>query len=424
MGSEEMTMPPFGLELREKEFCMRKGSMFLNHGSFGMVPRRIKDVQKSYIDKMDDHPDDWFRRNNLGKWKAGRDAIAMFVNANPEDVVLVQNATTGINTILKSLNLKEGDGILATDNTYPAIQFTCEHVKTSINGAKYHMMGVKYPIENEDDVVDQYRQFLSSNPNVRLAVIDHITSSTAVVMPIKKIIQVCREHNVMSMIDGAHAPGQVPIDMKDLDPDFYTGNLHKWAYTPRGCALLYVRKEHHAWVRPLVTSWYYLKEFTMEFFMQGTRDDCAYVTVPDALQFYDDLGGMTAITGHNSSLLDILTERMVTEWGTDKLPIPRDMEAPCLRMVRLPKMDGYDITTAEAYRLMDDLFYEHDIQVQLFCVLDSLFVRLSANVYNYADEYSVFINLIRDVSQNKRPMCLERISAKSSENSDMPFSAK
>ncbi|XP_060085061.1 uncharacterized protein LOC132564424 [Ylistrum balloti] len=424
MGSEEMTLPPFGQEMREKEFCMRKGSMFLNHGSFGTVPKRVKDIQKRYIDKMDDHPDDWFRRNNLGKWKEGRDAIAAFVNADSEDVVLVQNATTGVNTVLKSINFKENDAILATDNTYPAIQFTCEHAKAANSGSQYYKMDINYPIISEDDVVEQYRQFLSSHPHVRLAVIDHITSSTAVVMPIKKIIKLCREHDVMSMIDGAHAPGQVPIDLKDLDPDFYTGNLHKWAYTPRGCALLYVRREHHAWIRPLVTSWYYLKEFTMEFFMQGTRDDCAYVTVTDALKFYEDLGGMTAITGYNSSLLDLVTDRMVTEWGTGKLPIPRDMEAPCMKMIRLPHMDLYDVTTAEAYRLMDDLFYEHDIQVQIFCVLDNLYVRLSANVYNHTEEYSLFINLIRDVSLNKRPMCLKRKSEKSPGNSDMPFSEK
>ncbi|XP_033729509.1 hercynylcysteine sulfoxide lyase-like [Pecten maximus] len=423
MGSDVMTLPPFGQELR-KEFCMRKGSMFLNHGSFGMVPRRVKDVQKLYIDKMDDHPDDWFRRTNLGKWKVGRDTIATFVNAEPENVVLVQNATTGINTILKSMNLKEGDGILATDNTYQAIRYTCEHMKASNNGSRYHMMDIKYPIQCVEDVVDQYRQFLSTHPHIRLAVIDHITSPTAVVMPIQKIIQVCRDHNVLCMIDGAHAPGQVPIDITDLNPDFYTGNLHKWAYTPRGCALLYVKKEHQSWVRPLVTSWYYLKEFTMEFFMQGTRDDCAYIAVPDALKFYEDLGGMAAITGYTSSLLDHVTDRMVAEWGTDKLPIPRDMEAPCMKMIRLPKMDQYDVSTAEGYRLMDDLFYEHDIQVQIFCVLDNLYVRLSANVYNYPDEYSLFINLIRDVAQNKRPMCLNRKSEKTTGVSDMPFSDK
>lgn len=423
MGTDAKSLPPFGQQLRE-EFCMRKGSMFLNHGSFGMVPRRIKDIQKLYIDKMDDHPDDWFRRNNLGKWKKGRDAVAKFVNADPQEVVLVQNATTGINTVLKSLKLKEGDGILTTNNTYPAIQYTCEHTKTSNYGSRCHTMVIHYPIKSDEDVVEQYRQFLSSNPHIRLAVIDHITSSTAVVMPIKKIIRVCRDYGVLCMIDGAHAPGQASIDMKDLDPDFYTGNLHKWAYTPRGCALLYVKKEHQTWVCPLVTSWYYLQDFTMQFFMQGTRDDCAYITVPDALQLYEDLGGMISITEYTSSLLDQVTERMVTEWGTGKLPIPRDMEAACMRMIRLPKLEQYDVSTAEAIRLMDDLYYEHDIQVQVFCVLDNLYVRLSANVYNYPDEYSLFITLIRDVAQNKRPLCLKRKSTKTTGNSAMPFSDK
>ncbi|XP_033743677.1 uncharacterized protein LOC117329706 isoform X2 [Pecten maximus] len=386
----------FGEDIREKEFCMRKGATFINHGSYGMVPRRVKELQKRYLYVTDEHPDDWFQRKSERLWMEARDAAAAFVNSEDEDVFLVQNATTGINTILKALRLKETEAIMVTSNTYRAVQNTAHHISM---GAQLHTMDICFPIKSEDEIVQQYINFLNDHPNVRIAVIDHITSISALYLPIKKIIKACRDHNVLTMIDGAHAPGQVKIDMKDIDPDFYTGNFHKWLYTPRGCALLYIKKDHQEWACPLVTSTNHSKSLSLQFFMQGTRDDCPYFCLPEALRFYNNIGGMEEITRYCSHLLDQAASKMVAEWGTAKLPVPREMEAPCMRMVKLPKLTGFAPSQTDSERLMAEIYSRWNIQSTTVCVDGDLYARLSANVYNTAADYDRFIEAIREMRE-------------------------
>ncbi|XP_060069759.1 uncharacterized protein LOC132549804 isoform X2 [Ylistrum balloti] len=400
----------FGQVIREKEFCMRKGATFLNHGSYGMVPRRVKELQKKYLYVTDEHPDDWFQRKSKGLWMAARDLAASLVNSDVDDIVLVQNATTGINTVLKALKLKETEAILVTSNTYAAIRNTAHHISTGGCGGQLLVMDICFPIQSEDEIVQQYNTFLSQHPNIKIAVVDHITSITALHLPIKRIIEACRDHNVLTMIDGAHAPGQVPIDMKDIDPDFYTGNFHKWLYTPRGCALLYIKKDHQTWVSPLVTSTNYSKSLDLQFFMQGTRDDCPYFCLPEALKFYNDIGGMDAITRYCSQLLDQAASKMVAEWGTAKLPVPRKMESPYMRMVKLPKLTGYIPSTSESVRLMSEIYSRWNIQTATLYVDCNLYVRLSANVYNTAADYDKLLEAItqmRDTSDYSSPVVTE-----------------
>ncbi|XP_069131369.1 uncharacterized protein [Argopecten irradians] len=387
----------FGEEIKEKEFCMRKGATFINHGSYGMVPRRVKELQKRYLYVTDEHPDDWFQRRGEQLWIEARDVAAKFVNSDTDELFLVQNATTGVNTILKALKLKETEAVMITNNTYRAVQNTACHISTGGGGAKLHMMEIHFPIKSEDEVVQQYINFLDEHPDVKIAMIDHITSASALRLPIKKIIKVCRDHNVLSMIDGAHAPGQVPLDMKDIEPDFYTGNFHKWLYTPRGCALLYIKKEHQKWACPLVTSTNHNKSMALQFFMQGTRDDCPYFCLPEALRFYNGIGGMETIIRYCSDLLDEAANKMVKEWGTHKLPVPKEMEAPCMRLIKLPKLTGYSPTTNDALRLFADIYSRFNIQVVTICGYGDMYVRISANVYNTASDYDKLIAAIREL---------------------------
>ncbi|OWF49913.1 uncharacterized protein LOC110451100 [Mizuhopecten yessoensis] len=404
-----MDRPEFGRDIREKEFCMRKGATFINHGSYGMVPRRIKELQSRYLYQTDAHPDDWFQRKIKGLWMAARDAAASVVNSEVDDVVIVQNATTGINTVLKALQLTETEEILVTNNTYAAIWKTAHHISTDGSGGKLHVLDINFPIQSEDEIVQQYRDFLSQHPKVRIAVLDHITSISALVMPIKKIIKVCRDYNVLSMIDGAHAPGQVQIDMKDIDPDFYAGNFHKWLYTPRGCALLYIRKEHQEWACPLVTAGNYSENVGLQFFMQGTRDDTPYICLPEALRFYSDIGGMEVITRYCSHLLDQAASKMVAAWGTAKLPVPREMEPPCMRMVKLPTLTGFIPSLSNSIRLMSDIYTRWNIQTATMYVDGDLYVRLSANVYNTEADYDTLVAAIQkmrdyDSTANQSPV--------------------
>ncbi|XP_052092722.1 uncharacterized protein LOC127729107 isoform X2 [Mytilus californianus] len=389
-------MPDFGKEMREKEFDLKDGVTFINHGSFGVVPLRVQEAQIRVLYEINSFPDLWFRINRRIKQDESLRLIAEFVNTEADDLVFVQNATTGVNTVLKSFKFDKGDVILCTDNTYAAIKNTCS-ATAELPGVKdicVEYIDLKFPIVNEDEVVEMFREYFKNNPTVKLAVIDHITSPSAIRMPIEKLIPLCKEFGVLSLIDGAHAPGQIPLNLKELDADFYTGNFHKWLYTPRGCAILYVKRTHQDWVRPLVTSHGHKTTFQNDFFEQGTRDDSPYCVVPDALTFYKDIGGYDKIYGYVDDLLNKATNMLTTSWKTEKLQIPRSMEAPFMRMVRLPKLKGLSSGDECENRIKDNIL-RHNIVCQISSVHGIAYCRLSANIYNTDEDYQVLCEFIR-----------------------------
>ncbi|CAC5373933.1 EGT2 [Mytilus coruscus] len=387
-------MPDFGKEMREKEFDLKDGVTFINHGSYGVVPLRVQEAQNRVLYEINSFPDLWFRINRRIKQDESLRLIAEFVNTETDDLVFVQNATTGVNTVLKSFKFDKGDVILCTDNTYAAIKNTCS-ATAELPGAKdirVEYIDLKFPIVNEDEVVEMFREYFKNNPTVKLAVIDHITSPSAIRMPIEKLIPLCKEFGVLSLIDGAHAPGQIPLNLKELDADFYTGNFHKWLYTPRGCAILYVKRAHQDWVRPLVTSHGHKTTFQNDFFEQGTRDDSPYCVAPDALTFYKDIGGYDKIYGYVDDLLNKATNMLTTSWKTEKLQIPRSMEAPFMRMVRLPKLKGLSSGTDSNQYIVDTIL-KYRIVVATVFIDDDFYCRLSANIYNTILDYQALCHV-------------------------------
>ncbi|VDI52311.1 Hypothetical predicted protein [Mytilus galloprovincialis] len=390
-------MPLFGKEMKEKEFPLTEGVTFINHGSYGVVPRRIKEAQRKIIDEMDSSPDLWFRRNRRIKQDEARHCIAEFVHADPDDLVFVQNTTSGVNTVLKSMKLKPEDIILYNDNTYRAVINTCEATAqfSCIAGVRTDLLTLQFPINSEDEVVEMYREYFKKQPNVKVAVLDHITSQSAIRMPLEKLIPLCKEYGIMTLIDGAHAPGQIPLNLKELDADFYSGNLHKWLYTPRGCAILYVKKEHQDWVRPIVTSHGYKTTFQNDFFKQGTRDDSPYCVVPEAIQFYKDLGGYEKIRDYTDDLLNTSTELLSSSWKTEKLQIPKSMEAPFMRLVRLPELKQTSMNSIDdGERRIVEIIINYGIVPCITFVDGKVYCRLSANVYNTKDDYKILCDLV------------------------------
>ncbi|XP_062605854.1 uncharacterized protein LOC134267658, partial [Saccostrea cucullata] len=217
--------------------------------------------------------------------------------------------------------------------------------------------------------------------------LDHISSPAALVFPLKDMIAECRKRKVLVLVDGAHALGQIAVNLDDLKPDFYIGNFYKWLYTPRGCAVLWVAEEHQTWCTPLVTSVTYREGFQSEFMMQGTRDNIPYYLVPDALKFFKDIGGMEKINRYTENLLEkaclLLEERL----GTKCVEIPDSMKPPRIRLVPLPQYQEYQATTDGARQLNRDLMEKHKIICLVCAVQNQLFLRLSANVYNELSDY-------------------------------------
>lgn len=251
-------------------------------------------------------------------------------------------------------------------------------------------MEIKIPIVSEDTLIQQYDAYLTQHPNIKLVLIDHITSPSAILMPVERLVSVCHSHGAMVMVDGAHAPGQIPLNLKALNADFYTGNMHKWVYTPRGCALLWVRRDHHSWVHPPVTSWMLNECLDWQFFNQGTRDHIPFICAKHALQFYKAIGGMEKVVSYTSELATWGRDFLAKELGLTLLEVPASMEAPNLRMLKLPslpaKYTGMDLREA-GLQMQEDVYESDDIQTIFDWVDGSLYLRISVQIHNTKDDF-------------------------------------
>ncbi|XP_025114165.1 hercynylcysteine sulfoxide lyase-like isoform X2 [Pomacea canaliculata] len=344
------------------------------------------------MDERENHPDHWFRRVARGYWLEARTAAAEFVGADVDDVVFVSNATTAVNVVLRSLKLEAGDAILATTLTFRSFQTLWEDLQERIypRGVQCLLMEIKMPILSEDQVVQQYDEFLASHPNVKFVLIDHITSPSTILMPVERLIPVCHKHGALVMIDGAHAPGQVKLKLNMLGADMYTGNFHKWLFTPRGCALLWVSKDHHHLVNPVNTPWRKKQSLGDQFFYQGTQDHIPLICAKYGVQFYQAIGGMERIIRYKSKLTTEGCDYLVKKLDLTSLAIPPSMESPNLRFLKLPRIPsgfGNKTNQVDVQCLEQDIYQNHDIQT-IFDFLDgALYLRISVHIYNTMDDF-------------------------------------
>ncbi|VDH92280.1 hercynylcysteine sulfoxide lyase [Mytilus galloprovincialis] len=398
-------MSSFGKDIRQKEFTFEEDVCFINHGAHGAVPKRVQEARKIILDEIDSHPEKWYRHTRKKKWIAARNAIANFVNANPEDLVFIENVTTGVNTILRSIRFRPDDIILYTNQSYPGVQKACQ-ATARFSDIRSECLHLEYPVHADEEIVKQYVEYFEKNPNVRLVIIDHIICFSGLKMPVEKLVMLCNEHGILCMIDGAHAAGQVHLDIESLNADFYTGNLYKWLYTPRGCAILHVKRIHHDLIFPVVTSIGYQMSLTDSFINQGTRDDSAYSVVPESIHFHRKIGGFEKLHEYAECILSKVVPMLTSSWKTDVLVMPEDMKAPCISVVRLPELPGY--TLPEDEHILRRLFHqrckEYNV-VSSFVVIDSVFYcRLCVNVYNTLEDYcrldKAILDLVNTSSKN------------------------
>lgn len=390
----------FGKQIRTTAFALAEHMTFTNHGAFGAVPRCVKDSQKRLIDEMDASPSLWFRKTSKLKLDEARTCIAEFISADPDDVVFVQNITKGVNSVMGSLILGQDDIILCNNHNYTSVKNVCSRL-SHLKGVHIVSLQIHFPIHNEDDVVEMYRQYFLNNKNVKIAMLDHISCSSAIKWPIEKLIPLCREFGVLSLVDGAHAPGQIPLNLKDLDPDFYMGNLHKWLFCPRGCAILYVKKKHQGWVKPALLGLSYNSSFQKDFLDQGCCDETPFCVVPEAIQFYKEIGGYEKIKAYVSPLLNKVVNEMVAQYGTEKLAIPESMEAPFMKMIRLPSIDIIDeqktYSEDELDILMAQFIERFKIDASFSFVEGKAYHRCHCNVYNTKDDYIKMMKAIQQL---------------------------
>jgi isopenicillin-N epimerase len=366
---------------------------FLNHGAFGACPRVVLAEQDTWRARLESEPVRFMLHELEPALDRAREAVAGFVGADPKHVVFITNTTVGVNTILASLAFRPGEEVLITDHGYNACNNAARYWAERL-GARVTIANVRVPIREPFEVVEAVLDAVTER--TRVAIIDHVTSPTGMVFPVAEIVKALRERNVLSLIDGAHAPGMLALDLGALDADYYVGNLHKWCCTPKGSAILVARPERQATLHPLVISHGFAStrtdrsKFWLEFDWVGTIDPTAVLAVPRALDFLAGLlpDGFPALRAHNHELVCRARELLLDAVGGSPL-CPTSMLGS-LASVALP-----DATQAPGFAtspFTEPLYSE--LVKQRFQVLACFWpaaprrmLRVTAQIYNELDQY-------------------------------------
>jgi isopenicillin-N epimerase len=371
-----MSPPPLGQPIRT-EWDLDPAFLTVNHGSFGAAPRVVIASQRAWQDRMERQPTRFMSTVYTTAIRDAAAALGSFLNAAGSDLVFVDNATTGCNAVLRSVALSPGDTVTILSHAYGAVRNAVRFVTEQAN-ARIVEAKVSFPDPTEDDLVAAVAATLT--PNTRLAVIDHITSGSAIVLPAQRIVAACHAAGVPVLIDGAHAPGQVDLDLTAIAADWYVGNCHKWLCAPKGCAFLHAAPPAQAGLHPGTISHGYGQGFLAEFDWTGTTDPSRFLAVQEAIAFHQHLGGAT-LRARNRDLAaraaERLAQRLNTQVGT------RGSVAGAMATVRLPVDDP---TQAHALAIRQRLMAA-GTDAPVHALDGALWLRLSAFAYNEPADY-------------------------------------
>ncbi|MDB5099389.1 MAG: isopenicillin N-epimerase [Cyanobacteria bacterium RYN_339] len=367
------------------------GVTFLNHGSFGACPVTVRAAQDRIRDRLEQEPCAFLVRELEPLLDAARARLGAFVGADPDDLAFIPNTTTGIGTVLASLTFAAGDEVLTTSHVYSAVRNALNR-QLEGSGARLVEAPVPFPLEDPAQVVEAV--LAAVTPRTRLAVLDHITSTTALIFPIQALVLALRERGVETLVDGAHAPGQVPLDLAAIDPAYYAGNCHKWLCAPKGSAFLYVRRDLQPNVRPLITSHGASSprrdrsRFRLEFDWVGTTDPSAYLAVPSALELPIGWGGWDGWMAANHALA--VEARMLITQALGVSPACPDAMLGAMATIPLPRAAGEGPQPPYFIEpLQDRLFTRHGIETMVFPwpAWPDRVLRISAQRYNTLADY-------------------------------------
>jgi len=359
---------------------------YLNHGSFGSCPQPVLDAQGDFRRRFEREPVRFVERMLEGLLDEARVSVGAFVGADAGDLVFLANATTGVNTVLQSLPLGKADELIVTDHGYNACRNALDHCAER-TGARVAVVRVPFPVRDPDEIVAAVLGVVT--PRTRLALIDHISSPTALIFPVERLVRELAARGVETLIDGAHAPGMVPLDLRALGATYYTANFHKWCCAPKGAGMLYVRRDRQKMMRPLVISHGAnsprtdRSRYLLEFDWTGTCDMSAVLSIPYALRYLDGLvpGGFAALMPMNHALA-LEARRILADRLRLELPCPDDMVGS---MAALPLPDAI----ADAETLHATLQDRWNIEVPVFAwpAAPKRLVRVSAQIYNHRAQY-------------------------------------
>jgi isopenicillin-N epimerase len=364
---------------------------YLNHGSFGACPRAILEKQSEMRARLEREPVDFLVRTLPGLLAEARAALAGFVGADADDLAFVPNATAGVNAVVRSLEFSSGDEILTTDHAYAACKKTLDYVAARA-GARVVVASVSFPLRSEEEVVSAVLSGVTSR--TRLAMLDHVTSPTALVFPIEQLVHELSARGVDTLVDGAHALGMVPLDLMRLGAAYYTANAHKWLCAPKGAAFLHVRRDRQRGLHPVAISHGYAggeARFKEEFDWTGTPDPTATLCIPDCIAYLGGLlpGGWPAVMAANRALALEARAILCEDLGVPP-PAPASMIGAMASVLLPPAAPGSPAARLDREQLADWMrarnsepwFYAWPAGGS-----GGMLVRVSAQLYNTEEQF-------------------------------------
>ncbi len=379
-------------------FYLNKDITFLNHGSFGACPKPIFEEYQKWQLELEKEPVQFITVEAPKQLKRSREALANFVGCHADDLVYVQNPSTAFNIIIKNLKLNASDEILTTNHEYGAMDRTWNYYCRKA-GAKYVQQKISIPLVSKEQFIEEFWKGLT--PKTKIIFISQITSPTALIFPVKEICERAKELGLMTIVDGAHVPHHIDLNLSELKADIYTGACHKWMLTPKGCSFLYVKKELQNLFDPLIISWGYEAEFPShsQFLdyheYQGTRDSSAFITVPKALEFLAE-NNWTEVKKNCRKLIQESYLEMCDFLNTKPICTVSDEF--------LGQMCSVPIKTTDVIKLKGVLYNDYKIQIPVMNTLldfegnsNQQFIRISAQVYTTTNDIQILKNALEDI---------------------------
>lgn len=375
----------------KSQFLLDKSITFLNHGSFGACPKPIFSALQRFQLELETEPVQFIQKKQIGYLRTARESLAKYIGCEAPDLYFTPNPTFAINTIMRSINLQIGDEILTTNHEYGAMDRTWNfYCKKS--GAKYIRQEISLPIVSKEQILEEFWKGYTSKTKVIF--LNQISSATALIFPVKEICDKAQELGLITIIDGAHVPGHINLSIQELNPDYYTGTLHKWMLAPKGSSFLYVRKQLQNNLEPLVVSWGYESLFPGESqFLdyhenQGTRDVSAFICTPAVINFLEKNNWKQKSSECKQIVLDNY-QRFCDLLGTNPIcPITPEF---------LGQMASIPVKTNNPQELKDLLYDKYKIQIPVMPLNNSVYIRYSINGYNSQEDLDILYAALEDI---------------------------
>ena len=397
MSRSHAIQPPDPLpESDLSHWMLSAGQIYLNHGSFGARPKAIHTIQEEVRRSNESSPIDALVDQMIEALPVIKERIGGFIGADPDGIGMVQNASEAINSVVRSIEFKPGDEIVTTAHGYNAVLQLLRYVCTR-SGAVLHEVAVPLPAEGSFDTVQPVLDAM--NDKTRLVLIDHVTSPTALLVDVATVVNECRERGIDVLVDGAHAPGMLDLDLTSLEPTWYVGNLHKWVCAPIGAGFLWTQESHRDQVHPAIISHGYLEGYAAEFDWQGTRDMSAWRVVPTVIEWMERQWGWDRIRTHNHGLAAWAHDHLVDSWGREALtPLTGELLGS-MAALKLPE-GPFESHFQDHLALQRHLRHDHGIEVPIMDWGEGWLVRVSAQLYNRPDDYLALDRAVKSIAMS------------------------